>query len=95
MVAHGGRPYAGINIGSSPAAPMGYLNEARTMRGLIGPDRWPETSIPRPGPRGSVALVTATFVIEEAPMPTTPPVHHSQLKVHTGPTRESSVYRGR
>jgi L-iditol 2-dehydrogenase len=70
LVAHGGRiAYVGINIGSRPPAPMGYLqSKALTMRGLIGSmNVWPESI--RFLARGVVdpsALVTATFGIEQA-----------------------------
>lgn len=70
LVAHGGRiAYVGINIGSRPPAPMGYLqSKALTMRGLIGSmNVWPESI--RFLARGLVdpsTLVTATFGIDEA-----------------------------
>ena len=70
LVAHGGRiAYVGINIGSKPPAPMGFLqSKALTMRGLIGSmNVWPEAI--RFLARGLVdpsTLVTATFGIEHA-----------------------------
>ena len=70
LVAHGGRiAYVGINIGSKPPAPMGFLqSKALTMRGLIGSmNVWPEAI--RFLARGLVdpsTLVTATFGIDQA-----------------------------
>ena len=70
LVAHSGRiAYVGINIGSSPAAPMGLAqSKALTMRGLIGSmNVWPESI--RFLARGVIdpsTLVTATYELEDA-----------------------------
>ncbi|MBT8200288.1 MAG: zinc-binding dehydrogenase [Acidimicrobiia bacterium] len=70
LAGHGGRiAYVGINIGSSPPAPMGLIqSKALSLRGLIGSmNVWPESiRFLASGVVDPSTLVTASFGLEQA-----------------------------